>query len=450
MAELPISEIVDVVVNLQTLAGNQSNFNIPLVIATHNVFTSRYRVYTSDTAALSDGFTEDSPVYTMLSGIFSGDYAPTEVIVGRRALGSIVLTLEDPTAEGQEYTVSVRVGSTISVFSVDSTVDDDTAAEVASLLVTEMGTPTGYTVTDNTDGTITLEPDALTEVFAVTNSSANISEAAVADAGESATDAYTAIRAALSTDYFFLLSDTHISTEQLELAALAQSNRDMYITSSQDPLVWDSTYTTDILSQLQSNSYQNTVFTAHESADTVFPEAAIVGSWAGTNPGVTTLHAKTLRGVPVSTLDETAINAVSAKKGNTYPSIAGSGFYLDGFVPDGNFADTIRFKLWLQARVSESVFNLIRNKSNAGTRVNMNSIGFDQVEQAIAEPLKIAFNRGAITENETTGNPYEIYIPDRTDISQANRADRLLPDVRFEVIYSNAVHRVRIVGTVSI
>jgi hypothetical protein len=66
---------------------------------------------------------------------------------------------------------------------------------------------------------------------------------------------------------------------------------------------------------------------------------------------------------------------------------------------------------------------------------------------AIAEPLSIAFANGATTSNEF-GEPYKIEFP--TEVLTNDRANRFLPDVKFEVVYSNAIHSVAIRGNITL
>lgn len=451
MSQLSISDIVDVTVSLDTTSSSSANFNIPLIIATHQVFTSRYAIYTSASSMLEDGFSSDSAAYQMALLIFEGSQAPEEVIVGRRVMGSIVITLDD-LVEGDDYYFTVQIGSSASTVSYTAVADSDgdvsaetTLAALADAYADIDGI--GNYSYSASDMTLTLDVPSTTEIFNVSSIGDDMSLSF--EAGEeNMTEAYTNITSALSTSFFFILADSHDSDEVLELAAQAEADDYFYVTSTSDENCGDSTSTTDIMYTLSDQSYENCLVMYHEDADTDYPEAALIGAWAATNPGTTTLHGKTLTGISTSDVDATFRSAVQAKHGCTYPDSPADGFFLDGFVPDGNFADTIRFALWVKARIGESVFNLIKNKSDAGSKVPYNSTGFTMVQTAIEEPLNIANNRGCLTADDDD-NLWVINIPDKSDQSSSNITSRLLDDVTVTMVYSGAIHRANIAVTIS-
>lgn len=442
-----INSIVDVNVTLATRPTATANFSLPLFLTTNNVFTERARAYTSVSTAQADGFDTQHPVIKYLNGIFSGNFPPRKVWVGRKLLGSIDIvptTVTDDTI----YSYKILVDTTETVISIDSGTSA-TATTIATALVAAMSGVAGVTLTDNT-GSLNIVANDMSLVFTLFDVTANLGAIYNTDVTESWTTCYNDTRQFLPEDYFFLGCDSHTVADQTELFGLAQANDDFYVTSSQASGVIDPVDDTDIMSEMQTLSYQKGMIMYHSAADTYYPEGAIVGAWAGTDEGTTTLHGRTLVGVPTDDLTETEISTIQSKSGSSYPEIAGAGFMLDGFVPDGNFADTIRFALWLESRVAESVFGLIKSKSDTGKKVPFNNIGIAMVRQAIANPLDIAFSRGATTKDESTGEAYTIITPTRLEVPVNDRANRYLPDIQFYVIYSGAVHRCKINGTVSI
>lgn len=446
MAELAISDIVDVTVSLDTTTSSGANFHIPLLLTSHQVFTARDAIYTSLSSLEDDGFDPTSPTYLMAELIFDGLFPPEKIIVGRRVLGGITLSVSDAT-EGDDYYFTVQIGSTATTISYTAVADSDsevTAESILSGLAESYATLDGigdYSL-DSDAGTLTLDVPDSDSIFNITTESDNLSIAYTAGE-ETATVAYTEVNDALSTSWFFLLSDTHDSDEVQELIAQTESDDHFYITASTDEDCGDSTSTEDIMYVLSDKSYQNGLVMYHEDADSVFPEAAVVGAWAGTNPGTTTLHGKTLTGVSTSDVDATFRSAVQAKHGCTYPDSPADGFFLDGYVPDGNFADTIRFALWLKARIGESVFNLIKNKSDQGSKIPYNTTGFAMIKSSITEILNLANNRGCLSA-DSNGDYWTITMPAKSDQTTANIDARLYDGIVVNVIYSGAVHRANI------
>ena len=442
-----ISNIVDVNVSLQTRSINTASFSNALFIASHNVFQERNRIYQSATAAMDDGFDADSPVVTFLTNCFAGSQSPNQVIIGRRLLDSLDLQVLSA-SEDEEYAVTVKVGDTVTVVTYTALVSD-TPSTVATALQGLIDAVSGVTATVATD-TVTCTPDVITTNFTVYNLSDNIGQTYVGDAGEDYTAAWTAIKPTLTVDAFFLCIDSHDPTDVDDIFSLASTESLFAISSSQDPDILDSTSTSDIAYTLASKAYQNGLLMYHTQADSAYPEGAIVGTWAGTNAGTVTLHGSDLVGISTDVISDTQANNIIAKNCNFYTSLAGTPWFWNGYVPDGNFADTIRFALWLEARVAESVFGLLKRKNaSTNSKVPYNEIGFEMIRLAISEVLELAYARGATTAFKDASR-YLISIPERTDIPTNDRANRLLPDVQFDVIYSSAVHSVIIRGNVTI
>ena len=442
-----ISSIVNVNVSPATRPIATANFSIPLFLSTHNVFTERARAYTSVAEATQDGFDTQHPVVKFLSGIYNGGFPPSKVWVGRKLLESISI-VPNVAVDDTTYSFKIYVGGTETVISIDSGTSA-TLDSIATALVAAMSGVAGVTVTDDT-GSLTITPTDIDAVLTVYDITSNLGAIYTTDSSESWTTCYNAVRTYLTEDYLFLGCDSHAKADQEELFGLASSNDDFYVTTSGASEILDPADSTDIMSEMKALSYQKGMVMYHSQADTYYPEGAIIGAWAGTDAGTTTIHGRTLVGVPTDDLSETQVSTIQAKNGSSYVEIAGGGFLLDGFVPDGNFCDTIRFSLWLESRVAESVFGLIKRKSDTGRKVPFNNIGIAMVRQAIAEPLDLAASRGATTKDEETGEFYTIITPTRLEVPENDRANRFLPDVEFYVIYSSAIHRCKINGTVSI
>ena len=165
---------------------------------------------------------------------------------------------------------------------------------------------------------------------------------------ETYTEALAAIEAE-TTDWFFILADTHTASEQEAIAQYAEAERKMYITSSASADIPAGTVG-NLLETLKDLQYNNTMLWPHADADTVWPEGAVVGAMAGLVPGSSTLHGKTLPGVPTNRWTRTQGNYIKDNNGFQYVQIAGVGFALDGKMVSGRFFDVTRGALYTEAR----------------------------------------------------------------------------------------------------
>jgi len=170
----------------------------------------------------------------------------------------------------------------------------------------------------------------------------------VTGSGETYVEAIAAVEDETS-DWFFILADTHTESNIEAIAQYAEADRKMYITSSSDSDIPAGT-SGNLLETLKDLSYNNTLLWPHADADTAWPEGAIVGVMAGLNEGSSTLHGKTLNGVATNKWTRTQSNYIQSNNGFQYVSIGGVGFALDGKMVSGRFFDVVRGALWLEAR----------------------------------------------------------------------------------------------------
>lgn len=438
-----ISKVVDVTVSSSTRPISVASFSKALFIAKHNVFTERWREYTSSASAEADGFDSNSPVVQYLEGAFGGRQAPNSVVVGRVEITDVDLTIGD-VAEDDVFSLTVKVGDseTDITYTADGT---DTSSTVATELTTLLDAITGVGASAATN-VVTITPDDVDVSLSIYEITSNIT--AQYNATETYSTAWAAIKQVLTTDTFFLGVDSKANADVIEAFDIAQAE-DMFVTvATGDTDSYDSTSTTDIGAVLKNNNYENGLVMYNTLAATSYrPAGSIIGEWAATNAGTVTLNGIDLVGVPSDNLSETQQSVLDSKNINYQVSIAGSGFFFNGNCPNGEFADLVRFKLWLKARVGEAVFALLKRKNaSTGTRILYTTGGQLIIEQTIAEPLDLAYTLGATTLDDD-GNKYIIVIPDQTANDQASR---ILNNVEFEVVYAGAIHKVIIRGYVTL
>lgn len=245
---------------------------------------------------------------------------------------------------------------------------------------------------------------------------------------------------------YFVGCEDHTEATVVALAAYLESKYKMLVVSSQDAGILVAATGTDLGSVLQDAAYNHVITLYSDSADTNFNEGGIVGAMAALEAGTSTLEDKTLVGVTAESFSSTEIASLESKNVGYYSTIAGVNSYFNSKVASGQFFDTIVFSDWLRARISESVYGLLKRASDKGSKIRMDDVGFAQVRQAIFQPINTAIANGAIS---TEVQPI-VRIPTREEIAENDRANRILPNVVVEVLYSNAVHKVLIRAFVSI
>lgn len=238
-----------------------------------------------------------------------------------------------------------------------------------------------------------------------------------------------------TTDWFFILADTHLDTDIEAIAQYAEAERKMYITSSDAAAIPDGTVG-NLLETLKDLQYNNTLLWPHVDADTVWPEGAVVGAMAGLVPGSSTLHGKTLPGVPTNKWTRTQANYIQDNNGFQYAMIAGVGFALDGKVVSGRFFDVTRGALFTESRLEESLFGLLKRRSDLGSKISYDAVGFTVIEAVIYEQLNLRVAEGFLAANPAP----TVIMPNLANIPDNDKAARELNSVQFEAVLAGAVH----------
>jgi len=256
----------------------------------------------------------------------------------------------------------------------------------------------------------------------------------VTGSSETYIEALAAIEAE-TTDWFFILADTHTEAEQEALAQYAEAERKMYITSSSSADIPDGT-AGNLLETFKDLQYDNTLLWPHADADTVYPEGAIVGAMAGLREGSSTLHGKTLSGVPTNKWTRTQANYIQDNNGFQYVNIGGVGFALDGKMVSGRFFDVTRGALWLEARLEEDLFGLLKRQSDLGRKISYDAVGLAVIEGVIYERLSLAVARNFLAADPAP----TVIMPNLANIPDNDKANRELNEVQFEAVLAGAVH----------
>jgi len=180
-------------------------------------------------------------------------------------------------------------------------------------------------------------------------------------------------------------------------------------------------------------------------------DAAIMARMFATDPGSATWKWKTLNGVTSSGYTNTEISSMlSPDEGEAFmnPVIYEKGIYYtaEGKTGDGSFLDITRAIDWMEARITENLFQLFINTD----KVPYTGDGIAQVVARLEEILRFAVDRDVIAVDSEGVPLYTLDIPSRTDIPTNTRANRILPDVDFEATVAGAVHSVSVAGVLKV
>lgn len=446
-----IEQIVDVIISLGARPITTSGFETPLFISTHKNFDSRYRIYSSLQGVLDDGFDSDSEVGKAVSVLFQGDFRPKQVVVGRRDYDNVTLTVADTVQTGDAVGITLAGeddSSTgkkdISVTSTGTASDDATALAAAITADVEINK---YVTAAAVDAVVTLTVVAGARLTFVGDNTATV---AIGYTNHEDMDDCIQAIVADNADFFFITSDSRDETDIKDLASYAESSKRIYGVAVYQAAMLDPADKTDILSELNALQYDNT-FVVGLNADQAgeYHEMAVLGSMASLNAGSSTIHGKTLKGVSISDFKgETEENAVLGKKGIIYVMIAGVGFAVQGYMVSGQYFDNIRGKLWLEARLQEDLFILIKQKSDLGLKIPYTNTGVAMAVSVIDKRLQQAISQGFLSDDPVDAPV--ITPPLVQNIPDQDKLDRYLPDIPFTATLAGAIHTITVRGYVTI
>lgn len=211
--------------------------------------------------------------------------------------------------------------------------------------------------------------------------------------------------------------------------------------NTQDKFYFASTTNKVLHVTLQS---QNTILMVHPNPET-YPAAAWVGVCSPQTIGTYTWTFKTLNGILPAGHDETDLGLIEAGA-SSYIRVGGVNITSKGVTTTGEYIDILQGQYFIKSRMTESVFALL-------VRLPKVPYTYDGIAMMVAEVegvLKRAANQGIIAKDADGVPLFVIHIPNLEDISDNDKADRVLPDLNWEATIAGAVEKVRIGGVLQL
>lgn len=330
MATLPISDVVDVVVNVSPLSAPRRAFDLGLIIGSSAVIeeADRVQLYSGNftDAMLEAGFADTDEEYQAALIYAQQNPKPTKVLIGRISTTSILTVAIADAGTGYEVGDELVIsGGTNGVARVDTV---GTSGEVTAITLITGGygytTGTGVATTSETGTGATLDITAGTESF---------------------TSALRACRLANAEWYGAYVCGVTDEADVLELSAYAQQ-AEPTMALFYDNLITAGVlegYKTNILAQLVALKY-NKVFpmiskTAYKAVSAM--AYALRNNTQLANSAYT-MKFKQLPGCTVDNFSATEVANIEKYNGNVYIN---RGSYYDmleqGTMPNGQFFDEV-------------------------------------------------------------------------------------------------------------
>lgn len=449
---MALSDLLNVTISVSAVYPSGPSYSIPLIASYHTVWPDLVRSYANLPGLVADGFSVTSPTYLTAAALLGGPTPPPLFKVGRRAIEFTQVTKMTILAAGAVTGVvyNFTVGGKAVTYTVGSSPTTSTVATaIASAITTAAPTGLASAAASSAVVSITANAGVLIDLNMATmptpqyTTLVTISDlTTLAGSGSVATD-LALIQAADNTWYGFCL-DSNGDTEVEQAEAWAQSNGVQFYANTMDSACGDPSSTMDVMYLAGPLGLKYTrEMTLYSGTQLLsYSGAAMLGIQFSYAPGAATNAWKTLSGVPVDNLTETQYLAIGTKKGNTY-SNQGVGYVQNGTSGDGAFFDIIRGTDALKSAIQYALVGLLANSP----KVPMTDYGISQIQMTIAGVLQ-QFSQAPYNFLATTPKP-TVTVPLAKNLTAAQRASRILPNVFFTAQLAGAIQGVTIQGTVT-
>jgi hypothetical protein len=434
---MPISDIANIVISLQTAQALVAGFGIPLILGAHSHNTDRIRFYSSVSGSESDGFVQADAEHALLNTIYSQNPAPTTVAVGRRAnvptmrwavtpvpLNSTTYILK---VDGQAVTYTSDATATVSEINIGL----KAAVDALGLPVTLSDQSTFLRVLANTPGAYhTVEsPDVSKLGIAQDN----------VDAGVAADLAAIQL---VDNSWYAVLSPFKSFAENQSIATWVESHEKLFLAESQDSAIITTALSgaTDIATTLHTQALARTAVAYHQGDGT-----NLTAAWAGKvlpmDAGSETWKFKTLAGVTPSPLTDTHLANLRAKFCNFYYTVAGINMTAEGTVASDEWIDTVRGRDALKATMAGNLITAAAGPK----KVPYTDAGAVIPETAVRSALQAFEDVGFLAPIPK----FTVTVPKVAAQSTNDRQNRYFPNINFAAQLAGAVHKIGVNGTIT-
>jgi hypothetical protein len=259
-----------------------------------------------------------------------------------------------------------------------------------------------------------------------------------------------------NNDWYHLILSNRTQAEAEEVCTWALANKKIAYVASADASIIDTTEgadTTSLAAKLKAETNDRACCFYHGAGATEWIDGAYAGliGVLSARPGSYTGAFKTPLGITVDDLKTDQLKNAEDKLCNVFDKKGGQNKVFWGFTSGADYLDTVIFADWLESRLAERIYKAI----STPPKVPFNGAGISIVESAMDGVFADAKSNGAIDENEYNVNNvqiggYIINMPSIASIDTNDKANRLLQGITFTCWYTGAIHKVKVIGTVTL
>lgn len=440
-----IDRLVNVSIELGTTAIAGKSFSDMLILAKHSLATGRILVVTDANQLLELGLKPADPLYLAVSAAFAQGSHVSQVFIGRVKAAQYQLDLSE-LRSGKKFSCKVQavVNGEYQVRTVEVNFSSNANSTASALKSTLDGLSLPLT-TAVSGAVLTLTPTAdvvLTDIQGG-ELSATYTENMTTALAECAKE---------NNRWYGLGFASREKAEVLQVADWAEANGKLFVTACDDRNILSPSANSDLASQCKEKNYFRTAVMYSHKAATEYPDMALMSYCFTFYPGAENWNLKKLSGVSHSPLAEGEFIAAKAKNCTTFENFNDSfSVTQGGRVAGGEWIDVIRFRDWL---LQEIQINATSAMINAYGKLPYTDAGIEVIGQAIRQALDLGVLRGGIAPVELNNEgkevkSYVIQLPKSASVSDNNKAQRILQDVKFSARLAGAINVTEIKGNLA-
>jgi hypothetical protein len=486
MTALPLSNLLNITLNLTAAPLPVQNFQTALVIGSSTVIDTvqRYRTYANFTAVAND-FGSTTPEYLAADAWFSQSPTPNSLYIGRWVesnsaaqlvcgplsttnsllatwtaitTGAFTITINGSqyTASSLDFSAQTSLSGVASVIqtALNSLLSNTTCVYQSpynNFVITSPTTGTGSTIT------VLSAPGSGTDISAImSGTTATGAYVATGLAAETALAAVTYFDITYPTLWYGLYVCGGIATDYLAIQAYieAETGQHFQAIPTQDANTLVSGNTTNLAYKLKAAKY-NYCFCFYSSTSLYAAVSALarilVTNWNASNSAITLMY-KQLPGITADNLTVSQSSIAAAYNCNMYVNYNIQGNYpivQYGICPSGQYVDTVVGACVLKSTILSNMFTAL----SSGNKIPMTDAGQSILDNQIVLACESFVSNGylgpEVWDGPSFGNlatgqwvqkGYYIYQPPVSSLSATVRATRASVPFQVAAVLSGAVH----------
>lgn len=250
--------------------------------------------------------------------------------------------------------------------------------------------------------------------------------------------------------FLTVICETRDPLEQLALARYVETTNKIYLTCFQptfdaecNPLecaAIDPEDRTDIGALISDNNLERT-WAFYKGDNSVFPEAGMIGVVAPAEAGTITVLHKQIKGLTADAISSDMKKTLEEKHYTFFTTVHKKDIVMGSAkVGFGEWVDVMYATCWLDARLSERIFNVFLNSG----KIPYTNKGLEKIAAEVRAVLTEARDISILADD----SPIIVTTPDATALSSSIRNSRDVDGIKFEARLAGAIHKVTVNGVV--